>query len=257
VALVGVLDWITGAELSFSIFYLLPIVLVAWRTGRIPGLVIATLAAACWYTADRLDGRVYSHYLIPVWNACVRWGFFILAVEAPHRLALAMRDAERLARTDPLTGLANARSFREAMKAELERAQRYHRPFSLAYIDVDNFKQVNDQLGHEAGDQLLEEVSLVFRRHLRKVDLTARLGGDEFAILIPEADANGAEPLVAKLQDLLNQLALRGRWPISFSIGLASFKTAPESVDSAIRVADELMYQVKHSGKSGIRLQTY
>jgi diguanylate cyclase (GGDEF)-like protein len=257
VLLIAMLDWVTGIEVSFSIFYLAPLVWVAWFEGRRLGLAVALLAAAAWYAADRLGGQSYTHDLIPVWNALVRLGFFVLAVEASHRLRVAMSEAERLARTDALTGLCNLRAFRDAMNGEINRSQRYHRAFSVAYVDVDDFKLVNDRLGHDVGDRVLEEVSRVLQANLRSVDLPARMGGDEFAILLPETDADQARSLIDKLHRLLGSVATRNRWPISFSVGVASFATPPESLERVIRCADELMYQVKHSGKAAIRVQTF
>ncbi len=257
VVLVAVLDWVTGIELSFSIFYLAPLVWVAWRHGRRVGLVNALIAASAWYGADQIGGQTYSHNWIPIWNAGVRLGFFALAVEAIHRLRLAMGDAQRLARTDPLTGLHNLRAFLEVMNLELARAGRYGRTFSVAYVDVDDFKVVNDRLGHEIGDRVLALVGRTLLGNLRSVDFPARLGGDEFAILLPETDADQARLLIDKLQALLESAATQNRWPISFSIGIASFATPPESVERVIRCADELMYEVKHSGKAGIRVQTF
>ena len=257
VLLIAVLDWATGIEISFSIFYLAPLVWLAWRNGRRVGLPIAVLAAGAWYVADRAGGQHYSHELIPIWNAFVRLGFFVLAVEAMHRLHLAMSEAEQLARTDALTGLCNLRAFRDVMALELARSRRYDRPFSVAYLDVDDFKLVNDRLGHDTGDRVLQQVSRVLSKNLRSVDVPARLGGDEFAVLLPETDGDQARALIGKLQGLLETVATTNRWPISFSIGVASFSTPPESVEGVIRCADELMYEVKHSGKSAVRVQTY
>jgi len=104
----------------------------------------------------------------------------------------ASRRLEREADADPLTGLANHRAFHDRLRTEVERAQRYGRPLSLACLDVDGFKDVNDQFGHQAGDKVLREVAARLTTVARSADLVARIGGDEFAILLPETTAEAA-----------------------------------------------------------------
>src|SRR6185312_6159583 len=105
-----------------------------------------------------------------------------------------------LARIDALTGVANGRTFYDLARVELCRFQRTGRPFTVAYLDLDNFKQVNDRLGHPAGDDLLRRVAQVLRDNTRVLDVPARLGGDEFALLLPETDAEDALPVLSKLR---------------------------------------------------------
>ncbi|HTC77354.1 MAG TPA: diguanylate cyclase, partial [Terriglobales bacterium] len=110
-----------------------------------------------------------------------------------EQLAAALAAEKELSRSDPLTGLPNRRAFYEVALAEADRARRYRHPLSLAYLDVDNFKQVNDDYGHDAGDELLVRVAEVLRRNLRNNDIVARLGGDEFAMLLPETPASATD----------------------------------------------------------------
>jgi diguanylate cyclase (GGDEF)-like protein/PAS domain S-box-containing protein len=166
----------------------------------------------------------------------------------------ARLEAERkLARCDALTGLANRRAFYERADSERKRAVRYARPLSVAYIDLDNFKQVNDSSGHEAGDQLLVTVATILRNNLRGEDFAARLGGDEFALLLPESGHAAAAFVINKLHRLLTAGMQEKGAPVTFSMGLVTYEAAPESAEQMVQKADELMYVVKHNGKNAIR----
>lgn len=257
VVTVAWLDYWTGTEISFSVFYLAPIALLTWWHGRRLGFVPAVFSSAAWYWADVYGGHVYSHAAIPMWNAVVRLIFFCVAVEAIHRVRVSVQDANTLARIDSLTGLCNARAFRESGETELARCRRYPAAFSLAYIDVDDFKKVNDSLGHDEGDRVLSSVGATLLAHMRRVDVPARLGGDEFAVLLPQTDADAARAALEKLRNELDARARTAGWPVSFSIGIASFEKPPASVADMIRRADEVMYAVKHSGKNAIAQRTF
>lgn len=257
VLLVAWADVLTGVEIAVSIFYLVPVAWLTWHTGRRLGLMIAFMGSVAWYSAERMGGQPYSHDLIPVWNAAVRLGFFSAVVETLHRLREALFEARIFARKDPLTGLNNSRAFREAAAGELSRARRYGGPISLVYLDIDNFKQVNDDLGHQVGDTVLQEVGNVLRHKLRRVDCPARLGGDEFAVLLPHSDAAAAAAAMQKVRLELGRRAKQKGWPITFSVGIATFTNPAESVDEMIRRADQLMYTVKHGGKNNVLAQTF
>jgi len=172
--------------------------------------------------------------------------------EAHAQVNQVLEREKELARTDVLTGLANRRAFYEALQAERARAARYRRPITLACVDLDNFKKVNDTLGHAVGDELLARVADVLRKTLRLSDTVGRLGGDEFALLLPETDAPSAEALLEKLRSILRRSMEAKNWPVTFSIGAATFLETPPSMEHMIRTADELMYAVKKSGKNRI-----
>jgi diguanylate cyclase (GGDEF)-like protein len=204
-----------------------------------------------------LGGHETSHVLIAVWNALVRMAFFGLSVEAVARLRASLERERQLARTDALTGLLNGRVFRELVAVERERAIRYAHGLALAYVDVDNFKWVNDRLGHQGGDRVLSTLGELLRTRLRKTDTSARLGGDEFAVLMPETNAANAEIAMGKLRDELAQLAAREGWPISLSVGIVEFTKPPADVDAMLRVVDGLMYEAKRGGKDAIRAMSH
>lgn len=254
---IGVLDVVTGYELGFSLFYLLPISLATWFGDRRLGLATSVASAAAWLLADGLTGHPYSHSAIPYWNTGIRFGFFLIVTLLMSALQDALRQEQVLARTDGLTGAVNARFFTELLRVEMVRAERFARPLSLAYMDLDNFKTVNDSLGHSEGDKLLRQIAHKTKTQLRKSDMVARMGGDEFAILLPETDDAQARTVMAKLQTgLLGEMRAHG-WSVTFSIGVLTCRVMPKSTDEIIRLADDAMYTAKRGGKNAVTYSTY
>ena len=252
IILIGFLDWYTGGELVFSTFYLLPVALVSWYVDRRNGMILAFVSAFVKLTADLADNLTTSHILIPYWNALMRLCIFTIMAYLLSALQTAYDQARNQARTDYLTGAANSRYFNERTELEIYRAHRYQHPLSLAYLDVDNFKLVNDRFGHAAGDQLLQRISKTMLCRLRQSDLVARLGGDEFAILMPETDYSQAQNAVNKIKQALQAEMDTGNWPATFSFGLATFDSPPGNIDEMIKAADQLAYQAKAIGKNTI-----
>jgi diguanylate cyclase (GGDEF)-like protein len=256
VVFIGVVDILTGSELAFSVFYLIPIVLVTWFSGRNPGLIISAASAFIWFIADDLAGQSYSQPLIRYWNTVVRLGFFVLVTLLLPALKALERE-KSLARTDYLTGVPNRRHFFELAQTELDRSQRYEHPITVAYIDLDNFKSVNDQWGHRTGDKLLCAVVDRARSQLRSTDIIARLGGDEFVILLPETDQAAAKIAIPKIQNTLtDEMRLNG-WPVTFSIGVLTCLETQIPMDDLIKKTDSLMYSVKKNGKNAIAYAVY
>jgi len=257
VVLLGVLDYLTGFEISFAFFYLVPVAVASWSLGRFAGLVVSALSAVTWLAANRLAGDPLAQTVVLYWNGVTRLGFFAVVTLLMTRLR-ELIDRERwLSRTDSVTGALNGRAYSEASGAELSRARRYGHPLTVAYIDLDNFKSVNDRFGHSVGDALLREVVQIMRSSLRASDVVARLGGDEFAVLLPEADRSAATGAVEKLRaNLLAAMQQRG-WPVTFSIGVLTCHDLPESTDGLIAKADHLMYEVKRTSKNAVAYAEY
>lgn len=252
--LVMFLDVYTGHELSFSLFYLLPIGWIAWRRGGRLGMLMAGLSVVAWTQAELLGGRDYSHPVIPYWNATMRLCFFLLIGGLFQGMRRVLQRESALARTDTLTGAVNRRHFFERLSEESERAGRYGRPFAVAYLDLDHFKNVNDMLGHAAGDDVLKTVVRVMVDNLRRSDTVARLGGDEFALILPETPADAAELVVVKLRyQLLDEMRDRG-WPVTFSIGLLNCGERAGGNDALIKRVDQLMYSVKRDGRDNVKI---
>jgi diguanylate cyclase (GGDEF)-like protein len=254
---IGVLDFLTGYELAFSLFYLIPIALLTWVVNQHLGILASFTSACVWLTADVAAGSSYSYPLIYAWNTLIRLSFFVILVFLLSSLKRLLEREKTMARTDYLTGAANTRFFYDLLQMEIDRFQRYKHPFTLAYIDLDNFKNANDRFGHLMGDQILCAVVSTARKHLRKTDVMARLGGDEFALLLTETDQEAARVALAKIQDGLLQAMRQNNWPITFSIGVLTCCAVPDTTDELIRISDELMYAVKHSGKNGIKYSNY
>lgn len=251
-ASIAVLDHLTGYELSFSVFYLLPIVIVTWGSKRWVGYAFCLLASCVWLLVDSMSSHVYSNDLVPTWNTGVRLSFFVITATLLAELKKRLAIEKKMATTDGLTGLLNARAFKECSGTLLELATRYGHHAVLGYIDLDNFKGVNDQLGHSVGDQVLRSVAEVLMRTARTTDIVGRLGGDEFAVFLPETQRDGAVIMFSRIYDELSRVAKNSGWPIGFSIGVALFADMPINVDDALRKADEIMYRVKKAGKNNV-----
>jgi diguanylate cyclase (GGDEF)-like protein len=180
--------------------------------------------------------------------------FFLIITMLIGRIKKDLEREKFLAITDPLTGVVNSRQYYALVDSEIKRHTRYGSPFTLLFIDIDNFKAVNDTSGHSEGDKLLKHITRVINSGMRTTDTIARLGGDEFSILLPELDFQNAETLIAKIIKMLES-SFEGMSPmVTFSIGaITVLKTSLCTADEIIKKADELMYSVKKSGKNGIR----
>ena len=249
----GIMDFLMGPDLSFSVFYAMPIMLATWYGGKWVGLILTVVSAGIWLSADLLAYPEYSGLFVPVWNTLVRISFFmiiwLLLLIVHKKLILE----ESLADTDPLTGLANRRFFQEQLDREYDRARRHPEPFTIAYIDLDNFKYVNDSMGHDVGDELLQVVASNLAMNIRSTDFAARLGGDEFSVLFPILDAGTATSVLEKLQAELLEAMKEKSWPVTFSIGVVTFTQVKDTSRDMLKMVDDLMYEVKKSGKNNIR----
>jgi len=163
---------------------------------------------------------------------------------------------EYLSRTDVLTGLMNRRALTDSLLYEIDRARRYGSDLSIILCDIDNFKEINDTCGHDAGDRALQTVAGNLTTILRKSDLAGRHGGDEFMIILPETTDKGAEGLADKLLAAVRDTDLRFRdersMPITMSIGIACLEKGTDTIDSFIKRADDAMYLSKQGGKDRV-----
>jgi diguanylate cyclase (GGDEF)-like protein len=252
VALQSAVNYLAGPDFSFVLFYLLPVSFVAWLVGRRAGYAVACACAVAYFLTEffstHFDGREH----LTVFNATGRLGAFLFVVYFVSALRRSLEHERELARTDELTGATNRRSFFEAAQSEINRARRNRHPFTVAYIDVDDFKGLNDRHGHAAGDAVLRETTRAIQANVREIDMVARLGGDEFVVLLPETDEAAARAVVSRVRKCLADLAARRDWRITFSIGVVTWTTPPRTVDTMIRQADDTMYEVKNTGKNRV-----
>jgi diguanylate cyclase (GGDEF)-like protein len=156
---------------------------------------------------------------------------------------------QHLAATDPLTGLANRRGGERHVGNEVSRARREKRPLSCILIDVDRFKQVNDTYGHQAGDQLLRDISSLLRRTVRAYDILVRWGGDEFLVVLPGVDLNAARVLAERIRSAIEALDTHGIGPVTISAGASSFEKDYDFM-ATLKMADRRLYQAKAAGRN-------
>jgi diguanylate cyclase (GGDEF)-like protein len=246
-------DTITGPDLSFLLFYLIPVLGATWLSGKRTGIVIAVVSAAAWFFSDVISHSSYSHPAVPYWNVTVKCAVFLLTVELLSRLKKTLEHEMELARKDELTGAANRRSFFESAQIEIDRTHRYKHPFTLAYFDCDDFKQINDTFGHETGDRTLRVMSSTIIKNIRSTDVLARLGGDEFVLLLSETGYDQAHAVIEKLNALLQEKLAKSKLSATFSVGVVTFLRPPSSVDDLLKKADAVMYSVKRDGKKSIK----
>jgi diguanylate cyclase (GGDEF)-like protein len=239
----------SGFAYEFYVFFAPPVIVVAWFAGRRAGYAAVLYAVGAWTFADyQLNPTLGSHPLL--FNGLSRLLVYGVNVWLLTQLRIVLLRERRLARQDVLTRLPNRREFTERGRQALGQAQREGTPITAAFIDLDHFKQVNDESGHEAGDALLVRVAAVLAARLRSSDIAARLGGDEFALLLPGMGGATAGIYIEELRQRLLAAMDSDSWPVTFSIGVASYEKAPETLDAMLASADRLMYEVKENGRN-------
>jgi len=246
---IGSLDSITSYHVSVSALYLLPIILIAWFEGGVPAAIISIFSAITWALSDLVSGHPYSRIAVPIWNAIMVLGMFLTVAYSITAIKKLLIKEREHARTDDLTGVENIRFFYEQARIEISKAAIDKRPLTLAYIDIDNLRYVNDTLGHIAGDYLLHEAAQVMKSTLRSVDIISRLGGSKFAILMPETENEDATVIIYKVQEHLLDMAEKNGWPVTFRTDVVTCYSPDYTIDELIKVAEDLMNADKKTGK--------
>ena len=251
--LVGAVDSVMAVNLSFWGLYLVPVGWAAWLEGSRAGYGMALVTSMGIVLIDIATGSGVMGRGVMAWNVLQGLAAYAAVAGIVGFLRERMEEGRRFAAVDALTSLPNRGSFIAALDAELSRSNRYGRAFTLAYLDLDNFKEVNDLEGHDSGDQLLRRVAETMRNVTRQSDVLGRLGGDEFAALLPETTFGPGKMVLDKLHKELGVAMEEGRWPVTFSIGAVTFETPVDSSREALRLTDGTMYAVKRAGKDGIQ----
>lgn len=256
IGLFALLDYTLGStEISFSVFYMLPIGGAAWYLNSKMGYFAAVWALALRGLVDWFRLESYTHPLVPLDNTLIRASLFIGGVWALHRIKVLMVREQEFGRIDFLTELPNSRAFFEQANRELNRYQRINQPLTLAFMDCDNFKEINDQYGHQTGDSLLCLIAQTLQQTLRADDFAARLGGDEFVLLLPATDTSQAELALQRLNAKLLTVMTEKGYAVTFSIGAVTLVQGKPVVEWLLQKADTLMYAKKAAGKNGIAVE--
>jgi diguanylate cyclase (GGDEF)-like protein len=244
-------DYRTGSLVATIGYYLIPVGLAGWYLGRVPAYAVASVSAAChfyvsWF-APAIDKTPLTSsveavsILIVLFASC----YLILRQKA------LSETLTRVSQADILTGAILGHTFREQSANELLRSERYGHCVSLVYFDIDGFKSINDDYGHQTGDNLLKQLGRTIGSTLRKYDIFGRMGGDEFAILLPETDQEEAKSIVKRIQQDVENAAGRLVLPVSLSIGVVTTSGGSDvGIDELLQHADKLMYSVKKTTKN-------
>jgi len=252
VVLQSLLNYLAGSDFSVFLFYLLPISMAAWLVGRNMATLLSLASALGYFLAEHFSQHFHEQPHKLYFNIATGFCAFLFITYFVSELRRSLYHERKLARTDDLTGALNRRSFMEAATQEINRARRHPHPFTVAYMDIDDFKEVNNHLGHSTGDQLLRTVAETIRTSIREIDIIARFGGDEFVILLPETDQAAAQAVVSRVHQNILEVTRQCRWPVSYSIGVVTWTTPPRTVDYMIKQADDAMYSVKNGGKNRV-----
>ncbi len=237
--------------------FFIPIIVLSWYGSKTTGVLLAVFIVSITLFINGITvgsfvfSLEYSLYIFLRLMTYILASILITNFRSVHNAEFIM------ASTDNLTGLSNSRSFYIDLANEILRSIRYKHVFSLAYIDIDNFKKINDSIGHWKGDELLISVARCLVSSLRKTDIIARLGGDEFAIIFPETSQEEVKSAFAKASEELEHKMRKKGWKVSFSVGIVTFETLPTDIKEAIKVADELMYTVKNNRKNDVAFKVW
>lgn len=230
-------------------FFIWPTLTAGYFLGR-RGLAAATVAFAASLTISLSLNPTTTNLLQEVFPtlAVVTTVSFLVGGLREHVDRL-VRALEHSAATDTLTGLTNRRTFEEAVDRELSRVARTGSPLTLAILDLDHFKAINDTLGHAAGDVALRRFAEILRTSCRLGDMPARVGGEEFGLLLADTDAEGARIFAQRFLDRLRAETAADAAPLSASIGIVERTGEHESLDMLLLTADRALYEAKHRGR--------
>jgi diguanylate cyclase (GGDEF)-like protein len=253
VLVLGTLDTLLPRQLSLAAFLVIPIFIGVWSIGSTAGFSLALLGGLVWFLSDKYSAFAEPTVPLELWDLSVKAIFLLVICALMQRVKQSMDQAAAASRCDELTGIANRRGLLEFAARELERSRRYSRPLTVVYIDVDDFKNVNDRFGHRRGDDLLRGIASVLSSCVRRIDVVARVGGDEFVILLTETDSEAASAAVGNFTAALANYFGTTQPAPSVSIGVVTFRHPLGSLEELLAAADELMYSAKASGKGSIR----
>jgi diguanylate cyclase (GGDEF)-like protein/putative nucleotidyltransferase with HDIG domain len=229
-------------------FYIWNSLYVFYFFSRLAAMLHVAFIACCYAVVLTLVPPAFppvANWLVTVGTVAVA-GIFVYLLKA--RLQAMLWKLADAARTDPLTGLLNRRGFQERFEQEVDRARRTGRPLGVLVGDLDDFKGVNDRLGHAGGDEVLKQVSAILTDAKRQLDTVARMGGEEFAVLVPESDEHGAYLLAERIRHRVRG-RLREGGPLTISFGVASLPAHADDGEALLNAADQAVYAAKELGR--------
>lgn len=250
---IGLVDYWSGPDFTFALIYLFPVSVIAWlANGRAATSIASIVTVITWTFVDYYSSRYSIHIPSYAWNFLSRLIIFFLFSNMLSALKRSMLTTKHLSIRDPLTNALNNRGFLELAEREVYRSKRSGKALSIVFLDVDNFKLINDTYGHNAGDKLLISIVEFLHMHTRQGDLIGRIGGDEFILLFPDADQDMARMIVNKIRGVFTNDSEKMLYPVTFSMGVLTCLEPPPSVEDMIGMADKLMYKVKTGSKNGV-----
>ncbi len=239
---IGSLDLTAGYnKVSIAFLYLFPIILITWYEGGIPAVIISIFSAITWSIADTASGPVYSHIVIPVWNAVMVFGMFSIVAYSFSTIKRLMIRERAHFHNDDLTHAASANLFYEEGQREVKRAARYKRPLTLVRLAINDYNRITSTLGWSMGESLALAVTETMTKTLRATDIVAKLDAHEFAILMPETKNRDAEVAVHKVQEHLSDMVKQNDWPATFSIGVVTCTAPACTIDVLVAMAGDLI----------------
>lgn len=246
-------DYITGPLAPFAHFYLLPITLAAYFLSAYWTYFVALLATIAGIPV--FIQHIGTIQMTPLeLDLASKSIIYFFTASLVREVRLLMNTLEALASEDPLTKANSSRYFFEVGNIEIAKSQRSKQPITLAFIDLDNFKEVNDNQGHQKGDALLIQIATTIKTNLREGDILGRLGGDEFAILLTQTDREQARIILERMRDNLFDAILPYQTHVTFSIGVVTYcPDKPTNINELVGLADKAMYDIKKSTKNAIQ----
>lgn len=251
ILLVYWLNSITPPDARLGILYVVPVLLITWTEGLSWGVAVGLASIVMREVVAWQQMPVDTPTVWRIGNALAYVAVVSVAMAGLQKLRRSQAELARLVIQDQLTNVLNARAFADRLAQELDRNRRYPRPLSLLYMDLDNFKVINDTHGHQTGDAVLRLVADAMRSSVRQADVVGRLGGDEFAVLLPETDAQLADAAAKRLVAALRTV-FKGTPSVTASIGVVSCAATDASTDDLLRRADQAMYDAKRMGKDRV-----
>ena len=254
--LAGIVDYMSGVEIRAYPLYFLPVCLAAWCFTVVGSGVVVLAATAIWAASNIASGLQYSQSYILTVNTFAQFITFAVVATLLNYSRVLLDREKLLSNTDRTTGLLNSRGFYPLVAFAIASCKRRGVPLAFAYIDLDNFKCVNDKYGHQRGDVLLDDVAVLLRKTLRESDVVGRLGGDEFAVCLPDTEHAQAAHILERLRFAISEVFPSTECKVSASIGAVCWGIPPDDIEAMVSEADNAMYRVKAAGKNRVEIHS-